>query len=1018
MSIQDTDLMVVNNNGTTETITFAQFRDGTVLNDSDLFLINGGTQAETVTWGEIKDEIGGATPIDPTPDQITANPDFQGGTGTELDPYILTPVEVRGAGGMVTSVEQLTVQVDPGVQLVQFTDNSVGAGDRFVQPTQATDENGTWVSRLIYRDIPDSANDTVYTGDIQLGEIYFRWVVTQVVVVDVPPVIDRVTLTEQNPDKDPRFTDQSFDAEIFMTTEGDPASNKIWDAYVEGRMSVQGQFKAPLVGTSTSTVDYASTATVDNAPVGQFTVSGTLADCFDGNLGTSYAIQATGLTTALEQTWTFSESPVAGGRSLGVNYFNNNPVTWEGRLKSGGVTANSFEGKYVSFAVPEGDELVGLYFKYVPQGSNVPVWRIYTFEDVPQGTTTSIPGAALVDGDLTVLEFAADTDFSTLEDGDIVTQTDGDFIYSAQTYWSSTVNMSGTVPNAFDGSISTYALGVANTNGTLTYNPPIILSNAQNVRVYCGQGVSVNLYGDAGKSIGSALVAGWVEFVDDNPNINRIEVVGVASSGVGRVMFAAIEVDGVILTDATEITGVVKEIAEPNVTLTAETTGWINGLDVTGPTREVVKDNVKKYLSFGSTGNVQDLLDTPQDPPVFGTNQLTFTFPSTFPSGKTPDEELGEGTTLTVSAIAVNTAGASGPIEATVQPEGPEFVNGWFGPTSVDVAPTKDFRGGCAFGDGVYIAVGYNQIYRSEDGENWTQITTAVAVNNQWTRVGYGGGRFVVVATSSSTQRAAYSTDGGLTWTAGNLAAQAWIDVAYGNGRWIAIAGSGTTKYQRYSDDGGSTWTAQTPPAFANFAKRIIHDGTNFVALSSPTNGQIAYSTNGDAWVIKNLPSKDCQDIAYGDGTYLVTQGSSTGSTLGFSRSTDLDTWETVTTPNMLAQPLQIAYGNGNFVMCGNDSGFKFLVSSDNGDTWTGANGVDQTKIFRYIEFAGDRFIAVSGNMGGTGNRYLDYSFTGLDDTIRSMTEEELAAQNSSSAPTKTGVMCTRASRRWNREQH
>ena len=719
--IQDTDLFLVNRSDTTSTVAASELMAEIL--DDDLMLVNRSDVTYTVTGADVKASLGGGTTIDPTPGEITANPDFQGGTGTELDPYILTPIEVRGAGGNGLTVEQITIQLtNPnGVELVDWDDKSVGAGDRFAQPTGATDENGKWVGRLIYRDIPDSADDIIYTGDIQIGTTYFRWVVTQVVNVSIAPVIDSVSLVESNAGENPRFTDQEFVATVTLSEEGDPVSTKTIDAYVEGAITTEVQFTEPLESSS-------------------------------------------------------------------------------------------------------GNDLI----------------------------------------------FAAGTDMSSLAGGDTVEQ------------------------GATNGTVAT----VDNTSKTVTLS---------------------------------------------------------SSSGT-----------------------------------------WIDGVDVVGPEKRISVDNVKKYLKFDNTGAVTDLLDSPQSPQYAVTDAnptLTLTFPSTFPSGEEPDTELGAGTTLTVCATALNIAGSSGPLCDTVQPEGPEFEDGWFGPASVDVVPTKDFRGGCAFGDGVYIAVGYNQIYRSIDGENWTKITTAIAINNQWTRVGYGGGRFVVVATSSSTQRAAYSTDGGLTWTAGNLAAQAWIDVAYGNGRWIAIAGSGTTKYQRYSDDGGATWTAQTPPAFANFAKRIIHDGTNFVALSSPTNGQIAYSTNGDSWTIRSMGGNDCQDIAYGDGTYLVTQGSSSGTTLGFTRSTDLENWETVTTPNMLANPLQITYGNGNFVMCGNDVGFKFLVSSDNGDTWIGANGVDQTKIFRYIDFAGDRFIAVSGNMGGTGNRYLDYSFYGFDATIRSMTEEELTAQ-------------------------
>ena len=91
-----------------------------------------------------------------------------------------------------------------------------------------------------------------------------------------------------------------------------------------------------------------------------------------------------------------------------------------------------------------------------------------------------------------------------------------------------------------------------------------------------------------------------------------------------------------------------------------------------GPPKLVFKDNAKKYLDFDSSGNVSSLLDAPQSPAYVTTDLnpgLTLTFPATFPSGLTPDEELGDGTTLTVEVTAGNEAGTSGPLSATVQPE-------------------------------------------------------------------------------------------------------------------------------------------------------------------------------------------------------------------------------------------------------------------------------------------------------------------------------------------------------------
>jgi len=57
MPINDSDRLLVNDGNQTETITFGQLKEGTVLNDSDLILINDGVKTETIRWEQVKEEI-------------------------------------------------------------------------------------------------------------------------------------------------------------------------------------------------------------------------------------------------------------------------------------------------------------------------------------------------------------------------------------------------------------------------------------------------------------------------------------------------------------------------------------------------------------------------------------------------------------------------------------------------------------------------------------------------------------------------------------------------------------------------------------------------------------------------------------------------------------------------------------------------------------------------------------------------------------------------------------------------
>ena len=89
--------------------------------------------------------------INPSPSEITASPDFQGGTGTNVDPYILQTQQCDPAGASLVSIEQITIAPAGAVagEIVEWTsDNS-----RFDQILGVTDDNGQWIGRLAYNDI-------------------------------------------------------------------------------------------------------------------------------------------------------------------------------------------------------------------------------------------------------------------------------------------------------------------------------------------------------------------------------------------------------------------------------------------------------------------------------------------------------------------------------------------------------------------------------------------------------------------------------------------------------------------------------------------------------------------------------------------------------------------------------------------------------------------------------------------------------------------------------------------------
>jgi len=117
--------------------------------------------------------------------------------------------------------------------------------------------------------------------------------------------------------------------------------------------------------------------------------------------------------------------------------------------------------------------------------------------------------------------------------------------------------------------------------------------------------------------------------------------------------------------------------------------------------------------------------------------------------------------------------------------------------------------------------------------------TLPASVN--WYSVAYGNGVFVAVAAGSTD--AAYSTNGGQTWTLATLPASVnWYSVAYGNGVFVAVSYGSTDA--AYSTNGGQTWTLATLPANVNWQSVAYGNGV-FVA--------VAYGSTDAAYTLLSL---------------------------------------------------------------------------------------------------------------------------------------------------------------------
>ena len=172
-------------------------------------------------------------------------------------------------------------------------------------------------------------------------------------------------------------------------------------------------------------------------------------------------------------------------------------------------------------------------------------------------------------------------------------------------------------------------------------------------------------------------------------------------------------------------TGKVSGTADKTLNLTDVSGTWQEGSKAEAP--ESVKEITKMYLKHNADGDVTDLQLVPMDPRVTTTAtnpSLTLKFPAEFPSGQTPDEELGEDTTLTVGVASenvVNRSPETGFEEASVQPK--------LDPTIADFFATSLWTGtGGTPEDAQDINTGID--LTNNDGMVWIKVTDQASTDH------------------------------------------------------------------------------------------------------------------------------------------------------------------------------------------------------------------------------------------------------------------------------------------------
>lgn len=539
---------------------------------------------------------------------------------------------------------------------------------------------------------------------------------------DEPPIIETTTLTENNPDVAPRFTEQTFNVQVNMEQDGDPQSQKTIDAYVEGTF-VTEYLTDPITAVTDTPTNY--------TPINFNNTTGPCRSiATDGNghwiaIVTDSTTQLPGYYLGTGNTPTFND---AGSPAAAPSMFNN----------IYGV-CGSTNGRFIMTGIantgPQGIQIVIAYSD--DYGAS---WVQSNFNSLPARTDLNQTTSLHISTDNSGKWFIGTSDASSSATYSLISTDNG------ATWTSTTLPPQNTGGNVLSAGMSGDNLIIGGNNWYYSSTDGGTTWSQQNTSLGWGfqcvagsghgttlcsratggsqvarfvNGVYVQTIDMPSTSISSLVSVGgitWLaagysnvyESTDDGVTWNLIGPLGVYNANLSNSIYT----NNVYVTIGSNLNTSINQAAYCYRTLAATTlavsgennlsyipngTSVNNNLDSNDPdyafglVNEVVIDGAnssvklggvsgtwqidqiikteplavessKLYLDFDSNGNVQSLSDTKPSPAYVSLQSpvnLTLTFPAEFPTGLSPDEELPEGTTLNVEVEATNRAGSS-----------------------------------------------------------------------------------------------------------------------------------------------------------------------------------------------------------------------------------------------------------------------------------------------------------------------------------------------------------------------
>jgi len=224
-----------------------------------------------------------------------------------------------------------------------------------------------------------------------------------------------------------------------------------------------------------------------------------------------------------------------------------------------------------------------------------------------------------------------------------------------------------------------------------------------------------------------------------------------------------------------------------------------------------------------------------------------------------------------------------------------------------------------AYAVSTYVVTGYDgAIFSSPDGIVWT--SRRANFDERIDAIAYGNGTFVAVGSA-----AILTSPDGLAWSQAAPFSNG-ADIAYAPGNGFVIVTWSTPAAIVTSPD-GITWTTQGGTGITGTTQlqRIAHGASKFVAVGPGGVYTHPSPGSGGEWTPQASPSGSLDDVAFGNGTFVVVTW-----TTPFQTSTSLDaiTWSALSGSGGSTAQQFLGFANGLFATTG------FYTSAD-GATWT-----------------------------------------------------------------------------------